>query len=76
MSGDPQLCASLVADGFDSDEPEGKTALYAISSHFDTGFARVKRFTEIVRAAVADLPATAEPAAPPPHRKLLPLSIG
>jgi len=65
MSGDPQLCASLVADGFDSDEPESKTALYAISSHFDTGFARVKRFTEIIRAATADLPATAEPAAAP-----------
>jgi len=65
MSGDPQLCASLVADGFDSDEPESKTALYAISSHFDTGFARVKRFTEIIRAATAELPATAEPAAAP-----------
>lgn len=55
----------LVADGFDSDEPESKNALYAISSHFDTGFARVKRFTEIIRAATADLPATAEPAAAP-----------
>jgi len=65
MSGDPQLCASLVADGFDSDEPESKTALYAISSHFDTGFARVKRFTDIIRAATAELPATAEPAAAP-----------
>lgn len=65
MSGDPQLCASLIADGFDSDEPESKTALYAISSHFDTGFARVKRFTEIIRAATADLPSAVEPAAAP-----------
>lgn len=51
MSGDPQLCASLVDDGFDSGESDEKTRLYAISSHFDTGFERVKRFAEIVRAA-------------------------
>lgn len=69
MSGDPQLCASLIADGFDSDEPENKTKLYAISSHFDKGFERVKRFADIIRAAVADLSSAAEPtpaAAPQP----------
>ncbi|WP_313462412.1 hypothetical protein [Achromobacter sp.] len=51
MSGDPQLCASLVDDGFGSDESDEKPRLYAISSEFDTGFQRVKRFAEIVRAA-------------------------
>lgn len=53
MSGDPQLCASLVSDGFDSDEPEHKTKLHAISSRFDLGFERVKRFVDIVGALTA-----------------------
>lgn len=67
MSGDPQLCASLVSDGFDSDEPEQKTPLYAISSHFDTGLERVKRFAQIVRAATAQLPETPPPPAAAPQ---------
>ena len=29
MSGDPQLCASLVSDGLDDDEPGSRTRLYA-----------------------------------------------
>ncbi|RBL84741.1 hypothetical protein DDE05_21990 [Streptomyces cavourensis] len=67
MSGDPQLCASLVSDGLDDDEPDSRTRLYAISSPFEPGFERVKRFAEILRVAVAVLPpaASAAPAAPP-----------
>lgn len=59
MSGDPQLCASLISDGLDDDEPGSRTKLYAISSPFDPGFERVKRFVEILRAAVAVLPPAA-----------------
>lgn len=60
MSGDPQLCASLIADGLEDDEPQRPTRLHAISSRFEPGLARVKRFAEIVRAAVGDAaPATA-----------------
>jgi hypothetical protein len=65
MSGDPQLCASLVADGFDSDESDEKTRLYAISSRFDTGFERVKRFAEIVRVAARQPAAEVASAATP-----------
>jgi hypothetical protein len=55
MSGDPQLCASLVADGFESDTADKKTTLYAISSNFEAGFARLQRFFAVLRpiAAVA-----------------------
>ena len=63
MSGDPQLCASLVSDGFDEDPPDRKTPLYAISSRFGPGFERVKRFAEIVQALPQDAPPPA-PAAP------------
>ncbi|WP_459166363.1 DUF7822 domain-containing protein, partial [Achromobacter xylosoxidans] len=60
MSGDPQLCASLIADGLEDDEPHRRTRLYAISSRFEPGLARIKRFAEIVRAAVGGAaPATA-----------------
>jgi len=56
MSGDPQLCASLISDGLDdSDMP-----LYAISGPFDAGFERVKRFAVIVKALIA-LPAIGHP---------------
>ncbi|NMK44771.1 hypothetical protein [Achromobacter sp. Bel] len=65
MSGDPQLCASLVADGFDSDESEEKTRLYAISSRFDAGFERVKRFAEIVRATAHPTKDVPQPAVAP-----------
>lgn len=68
MSGDPQLCASLVSDGLDDDEPGSRTRLYAISSPFEPGFERVKRFLDILRVAVAvPLPtASPAPAAPQP----------
>ncbi|ARU04425.1 hypothetical protein CCO03_06810 [Comamonas serinivorans] len=55
MSGDPQLCASLISDGFDDEGPGRKTKLYAISSRFESGFERVKRFATIARVA-ASLP--------------------
>ena len=53
MSGDPQPCASLVSDGMEDEEPGSKTRLYAISGVFEPGYARVRRFADIVRAAVA-----------------------
>ncbi|MFY2948123.1 hypothetical protein ACOTH1_07460 [Achromobacter ruhlandii] len=53
MSGDPQLCASLISDGLDNDEPEQRTPLHAISSRFEPGLARIKRFADIVRTTVA-----------------------
>lgn len=54
MSGNPQLCASLISDGF-SGEPEGnKTRLYAISSDFETGFARLNKFFSILNTLVAN----------------------
>lgn len=43
MSGNPQLCASLVSDGFDGEPADRKTKLYAISGDFEAGFARLKR---------------------------------
>ena len=59
MSGDPQPCASLVSDGMEDEEPGSKTRLYAISGVFEPGYARVRRFADIVRAAVAQAPAPA-----------------
>jgi len=50
LSGDPRLCASLVSDGFDNYTPERKTKLHAISGEFDTGFARLRKFSAAVRA--------------------------
>ena len=64
MSGDPQLCASLISDGLDDDEADEKVRLYAISSRFEPGFARVKRFIEIVRFLATQAPVPS-PAAPP-----------
>ncbi len=54
MSGDPRLCGSLMADGLDGDTPEHKTNLYAISSEFDLGFTRLKRFFSVLREIVSD----------------------
>ncbi len=68
MSGDPQLCASLISDGLDDDEPGKRTRLYAISSPFDPGFERVKRFAEILRVAVAVLPPALSAPAQAPAR--------
>lgn len=49
MSGNPQLCASLVADGLE-DEPEGaKSKLYAISAEFEPGYARLQKLATAVR---------------------------
>ena len=49
MSGGPQLCSSLVSDGFNDEPPDGKTRLYAISSDFELGYARLRKFFAIVR---------------------------
>ena len=49
MSGSPQLCSSLVSDGFNDEPPDCKTRLYAISSEFELGYARLKKFFTIVR---------------------------
>jgi hypothetical protein len=52
MSGEPQLCASLVFTGFESEESddlENRTRMYAISSVFAPGFERLERFFAIVR---------------------------
>jgi hypothetical protein len=54
MSGGPQLCSSLVSDGFDDESPDRKTRLYAISSDFELGYARLKKFFAIVRTLVGD----------------------
>lgn len=49
MSGDPQECSSLVSDGFEDEPADRKTHLYAISSDFEMGLARLKKFLAIVR---------------------------
>ncbi|MDP9915170.1 hypothetical protein J2W24_000805 [Variovorax boronicumulans] len=66
MSGDPQLCASLISDGLDSDEGDEKVRLYAISGRFEPGFVRVKRLIDIMRylAAQAPVPAPAPAVTP------------
>jgi hypothetical protein len=51
MSGGPRLCASLISDGFEDDTPEHRTRLYAISSEFAAGHARLTKFCAAVRAA-------------------------
>jgi len=79
MSADPQLCASLVADGVDGDESdEGEASsekgrLYAISSPFAPGLERVRRFADIVKMLVATpAAAVAAPvAAPAPAASLM-----
>lgn len=64
MSGDPQLCASLISDGLESDEGDEKVKLYAISGRFEPGFLRVKRFITIVRFLAEQAPAAVAPQAP------------
>lgn len=49
MSGDPQLCSTLLSDGFDGESPDKKSRLFAISSDFELGFARMKRLITILR---------------------------
>lgn len=53
MSGDPRLCASLIADGLEDDEPGKPTRLHAISGEFDAGHARLTKFLTAARAAGA-----------------------
>ncbi len=43
LSGAPQLCASLISDGFEHDDPDNRTPLWAISGEFDTGYARLRK---------------------------------
>jgi hypothetical protein len=43
LSGSPQLCASLISDGLDNDEPDNPTPLWAISGEFDAGYARLRK---------------------------------
>lgn len=78
MSGDPQLCASLISDGLESDEGDEKVKLYAISGQFEPGFARVKRFFAIVRFLAEQAPAVAPatPSAPPAAAPQTPSLIG
>lgn len=49
MSGDPQLCSSLVSDGFEDEPPHKKSKLHAISGDFDQGFSRLEVLFSIVR---------------------------
>ncbi len=51
MSGDPQLCPSFISDGL-SDDPAKQ--VYAISSVFEPGYARLKRLLAVVRSLVSD----------------------
>ena len=53
LSGDPQLCASLLSDGLEDEPAKSKTKLYAISADFEAGFARWKKFDSILRPLVA-----------------------
>ena len=57
-SGNPTICSSLISDGFAAEEDgDGeKTRLYAISSDFDTGFARLKKFFAVLSVAITDAP--------------------
>jgi hypothetical protein len=50
MSGDPKLCSSLVSDGFEDEPADQKTRLYAISSDFELGYARLKKLLAAVRS--------------------------
>ena len=60
----------------EDEEPGSKTRLYAISSVFEPGYARMRRFADIVRAAVAQAPAPRrhppQRSAPPARRSRLP----
>lgn len=44
MSGNPKLCESLLYHGYDHEEEREKTPFYALTSDFDIGFARLKKF--------------------------------
>jgi hypothetical protein len=54
MSGDPELCASLISDGFE-DEPTGdKTRLHAVSSSFEPGFGRLQKLCAVLRQLASE----------------------
>lgn len=52
MSGDPVLCASLLSEGFDGEDEGSKTKLYAISSDFEKGMERLKKFIAVLRPLI------------------------
>ena len=54
MSGDPQLCASLISDGFNDDSPNLKSKLYAINSDFELGFEHLKKFFAILQPLISN----------------------
>src|SRR5262245_33665904 len=54
MSANPQLCSSLISDGFSSDPPEKKTRLYAISADYAAGVERLQRFLDAARVVGKD----------------------
>ncbi len=76
MSGDPQLCASLISEGLDG-EPAGRVIpVHAIGASFEPGFERVQRFVAIVKAMIEMGLATAsrrvdEPVAAPAPASLI-----
>ncbi|MEU5694341.1 hypothetical protein [Actinosynnema sp. NPDC020468] len=45
----PRLCASLISDGFEDDDPQDKTPLFGIIGEFDAGLARLKKFGDAAR---------------------------
>lgn len=49
MSGSPQLCASLLSNGFVDEDPAHKSPLHAIGSPFAPGFSRLEKLLNIVR---------------------------
>jgi len=53
MSGDPQVCSSLISDGFEDEPPERRTRLHAISGEFDAGYARLTKLFAVARAVSA-----------------------
>ncbi len=51
LSGEPSLCASLLSDGFEEDEPDQPTRLYALSGDFATGLERLRKFSAALSSA-------------------------
>jgi hypothetical protein len=56
MSGHPQICASLISEGFDGEEQGKKSRIFAISGDFAVGYARVKRLCNALRAVASSAP--------------------
>jgi hypothetical protein len=54
MSGEPQVCASLISDGLDDEPGSAKTSLFAISSPFEPGFARLQKLCAVLREVASD----------------------